>query len=130
MDPVATELLLRLLVEQVAERQVTVFFSTHQLSEVEQIADYMVMVHRGRCALEGTIDDIRQRHQRVRLVLDRDVDRLPPPLDRWQRDGRFVTGVSSDSPETLAARFAPRGINVLDAQPATLKDVFLDQVAR
>ena len=130
MDPVATDVLLRLLVQQVAERQVTVFFSTHQLSEVEQIADHMVMVHRGRCVLEGPVDDIRQRHQRVRLVIENDAAPVPPPLAGWQRDGRFLTGLWNDDPSTLVARLSNSGITVLDAQPATLKDVFLHQVAR
>jgi ABC-2 type transport system ATP-binding protein len=130
MDPVATEVLLRLLVEQVAERQVTVFFSTHQLSEVEQIADYMVMVNRGRCVLQGSLDDIRQRHHRVRLVIEEEGAPVPARLSGWRRDGRFLTGLWDDDPQALAARLSSSGITVLDAQPATLKDVFLDQVAR
>jgi ABC-2 type transport system ATP-binding protein len=128
LDPVATEMLMRLLVQQVAERQVTVFFSTHQLSEVEQIADYMVMVNRGRAVLEGSIDEIRQRHQRVRLVVENDRAELPAALANWHRDGRFVTGISTDEPSTLAQRLSASGVTVLDAQPATLKEVFLDHV--
>jgi ABC-2 type transport system ATP-binding protein len=128
LDPVATEMLMRLLVQQVAERQVTVFFSTHQLSEVEQIADYMVMVNRGRAVLEGSIDEIRQRHQRVRLVVEHDRAELPAALASWHRDGRFVTGISTEEPSTLAQRLSASGVTVLDAQPATLKEVFLDHV--
>ena len=130
LDPVANEMLMRLLVQQVAERNVTVLFSTHQLSEVEQIADYMVMVSRGRAVLEGSLDDIKQRHQRVRVVMDSDGAELPAAFSGWRRDGRFLTGLSSEEPETLARRFAAAGVTVLDAQPATLKEVFLDQVGK
>ena len=130
LDPVATEMLMRLLVQQVSERQVTVFFSTHQLSEVEQIADYMVMVNRGRAVLEGSIDEIRQRHRRVRLVLEDSRAELPAAFATWRRDGRFLTGLSSEEPSELAERYAAAGVTVLDAQPATLKEVFLDQVGQ
>ena len=130
LDPVATEMLMRLLVQQVSERQVTVFFSTHQLSEVEQIADYMVMVNRGRAVLEGSIDEIRQRHRRVRLVIEDGRAELPAALATWRRDGRFLTGLSSEEPSELAERYAAAGVTVLDAQPATLKEVFLDQVGQ
>ena len=130
LDPVATEMLMRLLVTQVGERQVTVLFSTHQLSEVEQIADYMVMVNRGRAVLEGSIDEIKQRHQRVRLVLDSEHVQLPAALASWRRDGRFLTGLSDESPDALAERLSASGVTVLDAQPATLKEVFLDQVGK
>jgi ABC-2 type transport system ATP-binding protein len=130
MDPVATDILLRLLVRQVAERQVTVFFSTHQLADVEQIADHMVMVHRGRCVLEGSIDEIKQRHQRVRVLVDEERAVLPELVANWRRDGRFLTAVCDERPEVLQARLTGSGVSLLDAQPATLKDVFLDQVNR
>ena len=130
LDPVANEMLLRLLVQQVAERQVTVLFSTHQLSDVEQIADYMVMVNHGRVVLEGSLDEIRQRHQRVRIVIDHDRIELPAAFSGWRRDGRFLTGLSDEAPAVLAERFAAAGVTVLDAQPATLKEVFLDQVEK
>lgn len=129
LDPVANEMLMRLLVQQVAERQVTVFFSTHQLSDVEQISDYMVMVNHGRAVLQGSLDEIRQRHQRVRLVVENERADLPAALANWRRDGRFLTGLSSEEPEELAQRYATAGVTVLDAQPATLKEVFLDRVS-
>lgn len=130
LDPVANEMLLRLLVQQVAERQVTVLFSTHTLSDVEQVADYMVMVNRGRAVLQGSLDEIRQRHQRVRIVIENDRIEVPAVFSGWRRDGRFLTGVSHEAPTVLAERFAAAGITVLDAQPATLKEVFLDQVEK
>ena len=130
LDPVANERLLRLLVQQVAERQVTVLFSTHQLSDVEQIADHMVMVNHGRAVLEGSLDEIRQQHQRVRIVIDDDRLELPAAFSGWRRDGRFLTGLSHEAPAILAERFAAAGVTVLDAQPATLKEVFLDQVVK
>jgi ABC-type uncharacterized transport system ATPase subunit len=88
------------------------------------------MVNRGRTVLEGALDDIKQRHRRGRLVIERDGVQLPAALAHWQRDGRFLTGLSDEAPEALAARLAGDGVIVLDAQPATLKDVFLDHVSR
>ena len=130
LDPVANDILLRLLVQQVADRQVTVLFSTHALSDVEQIADYMVIVNRGRAVLEGSIDEIRQRHQRVRVVIDSERVEVPAAFSGWRRDGRFLTGLSNEAPTVLAERFAAAGVTVLDSEPATLKEVFLNQVEK
>ena len=130
LDPVANDMLLRLLVQQVADRQVTVLFSTHTLSDIEQVADYMVIANRGRAVLEGSLDEIRQRHQRIRIVVESDRADVPAAFSGWRRDGRFLTGLSPESPTVLAERFAAAGITVLDAEPATLKEVFLDQVEK
>jgi len=129
LDPIATEFVMRILVEQMMDRGTTIFFSTHQLSEVEQIADRVVMIRRGTCVLEGSLDDIKQRHQRVRCVLTGDV-RVPLALAHWKRDGRFLTGFSSENPADLAEQFDACGIKMLEAQPATLKEVFLEEVGK
>jgi ABC-2 type transport system ATP-binding protein len=128
LDPIATEQTMRLLVEQVAERGVTVFFSTHQLSEVEQIADRVVMIHQGRCVLQGALDEIQQTHQRVRCVVESDTLKLPLAYAHWRREGRFLTGYSNEDPAELASKLEPCGVKLLEAQPATLKEVFFAQV--
>ena len=48
------------------------FFSSHQLAEVEQIADHVAIVDRGQTVVAGALDDLRARYQRVQLVFDGD----------------------------------------------------------
>ena len=128
LDPVAIEHTLRLLVEQVAERGATVFFSSHQLSEVEQISDYVVMIKQGRCVVEGELDNIRQRYRRVRCVVETSHVELPGTLAGWRREGRFLTGFSADDAGTLSHQLAGTGVAVLESEPATLKEIFLEQM--
>jgi ABC-2 type transport system ATP-binding protein len=130
LDPVALDLLQRTLIQQVADRGATVLFSTHQLADVEQIADRVVIVDRGRCVMEGAIDDLRQRYRVVRCALDDELEPAPAALASWRRDGRFLTGLSGDDPSVLADALTHAGARVVDAQPASLKDLFLAQVGR
>ena len=51
LDPVATEEVLQAIVGEVANAGTTVFFSSHQLTEVEQIADHVVLIDEGRALL-------------------------------------------------------------------------------
>jgi ABC-2 type transport system ATP-binding protein len=126
LDPIAQESAMRLLVE-LAGRGSTIFFSTHHLNEVEQIADRVVMIRRGRCLVEGTLDEIRERHQRVRCVTENGSVRLPAGCEGWQRDGRFLTGFTSADPARLAEDLNACGVQLLEAQPATLKEIFLEE---
>lgn len=128
LDPIGIEQTLRLLVEQVAEHQATVFFSSHQLPEVERIADHLVMIRRGECVAEGGVDEIRRRCRRVRCVADRADAALPPPVAGWRRDGRVLTGFSSDDTDTLNALLAGSGVAVLDSEPATLREIFFERM--
>ena len=77
LDPAATEDVLQSIVKHVAEDGTTVFFSSHQIAEVEQIADRVAMIDSGRVAVTGAIDDLRERFRRIRLVFDREAPATP-----------------------------------------------------
>jgi ABC-2 type transport system ATP-binding protein len=110
----------------------TVFFSSHQLSEVDQIADRVAIVHRGRTEVEGVLDDIRERYCHVRLLFDREAPAVQPRAQgvvRTKRHGRMLSILSSAGSEPVleeARAWQPVSTEVV---PATLKDIFLDTVA-
>jgi ABC-2 type transport system ATP-binding protein len=53
LDPAAIEEVLRILVAQAGADGTTVLFSSHQLADVEQIADRVAIVDRGRVVVSG-----------------------------------------------------------------------------
>src|SRR5258707_7909939 len=65
LDPAMTEEVLQALVAHVASEEMTVFFSSHQIAEVDQIADRVVIIHRGRAVVAGALDDIRESYRRI-----------------------------------------------------------------
>lgn len=60
LDPVGRKEILDILVA--AKERTTVVFSTHILSDVERICDEIAFLHKGSVVLQGTIDDVKQRH--------------------------------------------------------------------
>jgi ABC-2 type transport system ATP-binding protein len=59
LDPVVTDQLLRVLVEDFANDGRTILMSSHHLSEVEKIADWVGIIEQGKLLLEARLDDIR-----------------------------------------------------------------------
>jgi ABC-type multidrug transport system ATPase subunit len=55
LDPVATEVFLEHVVAQAPEGR-TVFFSSHQLNEMEQACDRVCLIDHGRTVLETYLD--------------------------------------------------------------------------
>src|ERR1700689_4024582 len=68
LDPVAVEDMLRELVAISAAEGTTIFFSSHQLEEVEQIADHVCIIDRGAAIVTGSLDDLKAQYQRLRIV--------------------------------------------------------------
>src|SRR6185436_13958627 len=65
LDPAMTNEVLQALVAHVAGEEMTVFFSSHQIAEVEQIADRVAIIDRGRTVVTGALDDLRENFRRI-----------------------------------------------------------------
>jgi len=65
LDPAASEEVLQAIVTHVSTEQLTVFFSTHHLADVDQIADHIAIIDAGRTIVSGALDDLRGQYRRV-----------------------------------------------------------------
>ena len=130
LDPAMAEDVLQALVGHVASEEMTVFFSSHQIAEVDQIADHVAIVDRGRTVISGSLDDLRARHQRVQLVFAGNPPLAAPKAPgvvRVQRQGRVLTVLTRDHEALIAESRAWSPVSV-DASPVTLKEIFLESV--
>src|SRR6185436_8125568 len=93
LDPAMSEEVLQALVTHVASEAMTVFFSSHQLGEVDQIADHVAIIDRGRAVVSGSLDDLREQYRRVDLVFNTqapDAHFRSPGVQRTRRKGRVL----------------------------------------
>jgi ABC-2 type transport system ATP-binding protein len=77
LDPAAIHESRALLLDLPREHGITVLLSSHLLSEVEQIADQIGIIDRGRLLFQGSLDQLKARHENlVELRVDRPVETL------------------------------------------------------
>src|SRR5262245_18427003 len=129
LDPAATEELLKILVKQASRDGTTVLFSSHQLADVDQIADHIAIVDRGRVAVDGALDDVRARYKRIQLVFDGDA---PDAAFRARgvvaarRQGRVLSVLSCAGEDGVVAEARALKPTSVDVLPVTLKEIFLE----
>jgi ABC-2 type transport system ATP-binding protein len=131
LDPAMAEEMLQALVGHVASQGSTVFFSSHQLAEVEQIADHVAIIDRGQTVVAGALDDLRAQYQRVQLVFENNAPEIKvhaPGTHHVRRQGRVVTVLSSSGGEAVIEELRGYRPASLDVSPVTLKDIFLESV--
>jgi ABC-2 type transport system ATP-binding protein len=131
LDPAMAEEVLQALVSHVANEEMTIFFSSHQIAEVDQIADRVAIIDRGRTVIAGALDDLRESFQRVQLVFDGDAPAVSfraPGIQRVQRKGRVITILSSAGAAPILEEARALGPVSVDVVPVTLKEIFLDAV--
>jgi ABC-2 type transport system ATP-binding protein len=70
LDPAAVEDVLRELVAISASEGITIFFSSHQLTEVDQVADHVSIIDHGRAIVGDSLDDLKARYRRLHIVFE------------------------------------------------------------
>ena len=132
LDPAMAEEVLQALVGHVAREEMTIFFSSHQIAEVDQIGDRVVIIDRGRAVVTGALDDLREHFRRIQLVFEG----TPPPaiafhtpgITRVQRNGRVVSVLTSAGANLIAEEARAWSPASVEITPVTLKEIFLESI--
>jgi ABC-2 type transport system ATP-binding protein len=130
LDPVAVEICLEHVVAQAAEGR-TVFFSSHQLHEVEQVCDRVCLIDQGRAVLETDLDEAKTRIRRASFTFPSAVPVAlfeGTGLGRLKIRGRSASLLINGEGETLAARAQAAGATNIEFTPVNLKEIFLETV--
>ncbi len=131
LDPAATEDVLRELVTIAASSGTTMFFSSHQLSEVELVADYIGIVDHGKMIVTGSLDDMKVRYQRLQMVF---ADHMELPkhwvdgVESVRQEGRVVSILASHNVDAIVDQVRSIPGTVVERFPVTLKEIFLEHV--
>ena len=78
--------------------ELTVFFSSHHIADVDQIADHIAIIDAGRTIVTGALDDLRGQYRRVQLVFNGeapDITFHAPGVVRVRPQGRVLTALSN-----------------------------------
>jgi ABC-2 type transport system ATP-binding protein len=131
LDPAMTEDVLQILADLAASDGTTVFFSSHQLAEVEQICDRVCIIDQGQAVIAGELDDLKADYRRVLLVFEgtppRELASLPG-IDHLSQRGRTASLLAHGDVDALVDRARELGPSSVEVRSVTLKELFLDHV--
>lgn len=127
LDPSVRGEVLKLVQEAKGEGR-TVIFSSHVLSEIEEVCDRAVFLRRGHLVLSQPLADLRARH----LLRGMSRSRLhAPPFSpaatvqiQQRDDGRFVIDACGALEEVLAWLLQQGEITALQIEPVRLRTVY------
>ncbi|MBV9774107.1 MAG: ABC transporter ATP-binding protein [Gemmatimonadetes bacterium] len=128
LDPVVRRQTLALLAEHLADTPTTVLVSTHQVYEVESLADHVGVLREGRLVAQLSRDELRRTVRRYRVEVPEGWE-APPGLRgtgaRRSGTGREVQWTLVGEEREVTERLALAGARVREVTPLGLEDAAL-----
>ncbi|MDD4735162.1 MAG: ABC transporter ATP-binding protein [Kiritimatiellae bacterium] len=130
LDPLVRDEFIQSVQELTAQENWTVFVSSHDIDEVERLANWVGMINEGRLKLVESAGSLQARFRRVELEAppDAPLPPLPPECMGLEREGgriRFVdSAFNQPGREAFLLSQFPFA-RKLDLKPLSLRDIFL-----
>jgi ABC-2 type transport system ATP-binding protein len=128
LDPVIRQKVKNLIIQDVAEREMTVIISSHNLRELEGICDYIGILHQGRMLIQKDLDDLKADLHKIQIAFSGGVPeallRDIQTLRREERGNVLILVVRGDCNE-IVRQVQSYGPAILDILPLTLEEIFI-----
>jgi ABC-2 type transport system ATP-binding protein len=128
LDALVRREFLESMVDRAAQGQ-TVFLSSHQIVEVERVADIVAILRRGKLLLVEPLDELKAQVRKLTVTLRDGATTLPPfggevLSQRWKpRQCQSVVRGISD--QQIAALRTNDAVADLEVHPTSLEDIFV-----
>ncbi|MGI8316333.1 ABC transporter ATP-binding protein [Halobacillus mangrovi] len=128
LDAVMRKKIKNLIFQDVADREMTVLISSHNLREVEDICDHVGILHNGELLLERDLDDLKEDIHKVQVAFkegNEQILRSDLNIVYQERRGSVLLLIVKGSEREVSKiinRFNPV---VYDRLPLTLEEIFI-----
>jgi ABC-2 type transport system ATP-binding protein len=130
LDPISVDQLMRVLTEVALDRGCTIFFSSHQLEEVERIAEYAGFMDQGKLLLQSRLDDIKNEFRLITAAGNSLPSQTSPQVLSVAVEGNFYRYVVTSDSEGFTAGLSRNGATITDVAPLSLREIFLQLVQK
>ena len=106
----------------------TVLISSHNLRELEDICDYIGILHQGKMLVQQDLDDLKADVHKIQLSFAGDI---PPallteiPALHQERRGSVLILIVRGAYEEIIQRLQAYQPAILDVLPLTLEEIFI-----
>lgn len=127
LDPLIRRMVIRDIVEEVAEREMTVLVSSHNLKDMEGLCDCIGIISKGSMLLERDLDDLKSDVHKIQVVFP---EGTAAPVEGMnvlfsEQKGSVEMFIIRGNGEEIENRFRAAGPVVFDRLPMTLEEIFI-----
>ncbi len=130
LDPLNTELM-KNIVSDLRNDGKAIILSTHQMNQVEEICDRVLMVNEGREVLYGSIEEVKARFRQhsVQVNVEGEIGDLPGVIKKkLNKDSVELVLEADTTPQIILDRLREQGIGInrFEVKTPSLNEIFLN----
>ncbi|GBF11502.1 ABC transporter ATP-binding protein [Tepidibacillus sp. HK-1] len=129
LDPVMRQKIKNLLFQDVAEREMTVIISSHNLREIEDICDHVGIMHKGKLIIEKELDDLKADTLKIQIAYAKPEDEEQLMADLkvlyQEKRGSISLYIVKGYEEEIFQKIESIKPLVFDLLPLTLEEIFI-----
>lgn len=126
LDVIVKKKILRYIIEEVSEQQVSVIISSHRLDELEFMADKIVVIKGGEIESNYDLDEMKESYRKLQVVFkDFLPDGLTGQVKILNQTGRVYTLLVEGDVEAKIAEIEAHDPLLCEELPVALEDIFV-----
>ena len=128
LDPVMRQKVKSLVIQDVAEKDMSVIISSHNLRELEDICDHIGILHQGKLLVQQDLDDLKADIHKIQLAFTTDIPaELLTGISvlHQERHGSVIILIVRGAYEEITQRLQTFQPAIMDVLPLTLEEIFI-----
>lgn len=128
LDPVMRRQIWKILLEAVSKGHLTVLVSSHNLRELEDVCDYVGVMHHGQIILEHSLSALQENIHKIQAAFStEDLPVIPEGFSvlNHGNTGRVHTWIIRGNKEELLDYFHKQNPYFIDLLPLSLEEIFI-----
>lgn len=129
LDPQIRKVIWDILIEDVTERNMTIFISSHHLNELDNMCDHIAFLDQGRIVIEDSLEQLKHHYHKVQLVFEQSNDLYQIEKELQVLDhsviGRIHTLLIESDFDTMDQLIQEHQPIVYESLPLTLEEIFI-----
>ncbi|NLD10787.1 MAG: ABC transporter ATP-binding protein [Clostridiales bacterium] len=129
LDPIVRKLVWKTIVNDVADRQMSVLVSSHNLKEMEGICDYIGILSHGRMLMERELDSVKHDLHKIQISYSKNTPEQDPfagfNVLRRESRGTVELMVVKGSIDRIEKTIRATDPVIFDILPLSLEEIFI-----
>lgn len=129
LDPIARKLVWKYIIDDVAQRNLTVLISSHNLKELEGIVDHVGILYKGKIMREFDLEYIQTHIHKIQVSFgDKEVNLDPLNIVYQEERGSVKILIIEDSLLNIRKVIGEQSPLIFDILPLSLEELFMYEV--